>query len=274
MYYLLLLQFFVALLALFLFWQGLQYTKHILLVKRLQKEPLPQSYQDILNQIPYYKKIPPTYLPFLHYQIRFFIEDKQWEGIYTEITLQMKVTVAFYACLLTMGNKHYYSNLENILIYPYEYIAKEVESFGGIFHKQKFVLQGQSVGDSVIVSWHGAKKQVMHHSKHNVIIHEFAHEFDHQSGDVNGMPLLDKALYMQWAQNIYPVFERLNKKTLKNRFLGRYKLFGSYAGKNEAEFFAVATELFFQKPKELFRDFPKVYTTLQKFYKLDPKEFF
>jgi len=273
-YHLLLIRFLLAILAIFLFWQGVRYTKHLLLVKRLRSEPFPQSYEAVLNRIPYYKMIPKKYLPVLHYQIRLFIEEKQWEGIYTDVSLQMKVTVAFFACLLTMGNKHSYANLRTILIYPYEYIAKEVENFGGIFHKQKLILEGQSMGDSVIVSWHGGKNQALHLGAHNVIIHEFAHEFDYESGQVNGMPLVDTMLYKEWAQTIYPTFEALNRKTLKNRFLGKYKLFGTYAGKNEAEFFAVATELFFQKPKQLYRQFPKVYKSLQKFYKLNPKEFF
>ncbi|MGM0622706.1 MAG: zinc-dependent peptidase [Campylobacterota bacterium] len=272
-YHLVLVQLLLALMSLFLLWQSIVYIKHRLLVKRIQKEPFPAVYEDILNQIPYYRKIPQNYLPLLHYQIRLFIEEKEWEGVYTEVTLQMKVTVAFFACLLGMGNRYTYDNLTTIMIYPYEYIAKEVENFGGIFHKQKYILEGQSVGDTVIISWHSGKKDIKKISAHNVLIHEFAHEFDFQSGEINGMPPLDSTLYNQWAQHIYSTYEKLNKKILKNRFLNRYKIFGRYGGKNEAEFFAVSTELFFGQPQKLYKHFPKLYKTLQKFYKLDPKEF-
>ncbi|MGM0534119.1 MAG: zinc-dependent peptidase [Campylobacterota bacterium] len=272
-YHLLLIQLLLGVLALFLFWQGVRYTRHLLLVKRLQKQPLPVRYKQILQQIPYYNALPQDLQLKMHYHLQLFIEEKEWEGIYTDVTVQMKVVIAFFACLLGIGNNRGYENVSTVLVYPYEFIAKEVRAYGGVFSKEKFILEGQSSEDTVVISWHSGKKEAGHFGMHNVIIHEFAHQMDFQSGHADGEPPLEPSLHALWAHTIYPVYEKLNKKSLKNRFLGRYKLFGSYAAGNEAEFFAVATELFFQKPRQLHTHFPKVYNTLKDFYKLDPKGF-
>jgi hypothetical protein len=80
--------------------------------------------------------------------------------------------------------------------------------------------------------------------------------------------------YKSWANIMFHTYKTLNTKSLKNRFLGKYKLFGHYAAINEAEFFAVSSELFFTKPKQLQQEFPDVYKQLQGFYNLDTLKLF
>ncbi len=269
-YQLLLIQVLLGFLGLFLFYQTLLYTKHILLVKRLQKQPLPKRYEEILRSLPYYRSLPEKLLPKLHFEMMLFINEKEWIGAHTEVTERMKVTVAFFACLLTLGNGRRYDNLQTIYIYPYEYIIDEIKSYGGVHTLQKQVLQGQSDGSAVIVSWHSGKKQALQLRDHNVIIHEFAHELDFASGAADGVPPMEHSLYDAWAKDMFSVYDKVRKKRFANRFWGRYKLFGAYAGVSEAEFFAVATELFFQNPRALHRKFPKIYKELRRFYKLDP----
>ena len=88
-------------------------------------------------------------------------------------------------------------------------------------------------------------------------------------GEIDGVPPLEKSKYNEWINIIYKDFHELNKIVSKNRDWGRYKLIGSYAGTNEAEFFAVISERFFESPKSLKEKFPELYSELLSFYKID-----
>jgi len=140
--------------------------------------------------------------------------------------------------------------------------------------KEKTILEGQSTGGVVLLSWHYAKKEGYHFKNNNVIIHEFAHELDFEDGVADGVPVLDHTKYKGWATIMFKTYKTLNSKSLKNRFLGKYKLFGHYAGINEAEFFAVSTERFFEKPIQLKKNFPQVYNQLKEFYQIDTLKLF
>jgi hypothetical protein len=100
----------------------------------------------------------------------------------------------------------------------------------------------------------------------NVVIHELAHKIDFLDGDADGTPDLGSgAARRAWAEAFAPAYlahrDRLDR--------GKRSFLDDYAATNEAEYFAVATEAFFEKPRALARELPGVYAALRDFYRLD-----
>ncbi|HIP15093.1 MAG TPA: zinc-dependent peptidase [Sulfurimonas autotrophica] len=241
--------------------------------KKLQKilaQPIKQEYIKVLNRIPLYNRLNEEEKQQVYKSILIFINTKEFVGVNIDVTTEMKVVIAFHACLLLLHVKleNCYENLATILIYPHTMVAKQVSANGGIFTKGEFLLEGQSAGDTVVVSWHDAKKDAYHLYENNVILHEFAHEIDFLDGSADGTPPLPYSKYNEWARVLSHEFNKLCEVSLKNRDWGKYKLIGSYAATNEAEFFAVVTERYFEKPEALKKHFPELFKELNSFYKV------
>jgi len=171
--------------------------------------------------------------------------------------------------LLHKTTTNCYDNLKTIIIYPNAVAFENLQAAGGIYTKEKFLIDGQAANDTVIIIWHDAKKEAYHLRHDNVIVHEFAHEIDFMDGEVDGVPPIECSKYDEWSRVLFGDFKKLNNVALKNRDWGKYKLLGSYAATNEAEFFAVVTERFFESPQSLKKHFPELYNELKEFYKID-----
>ena len=244
---------------------------HVRKLARIKELPFLQEYEDILLQTYHYNKLSEVDKQSIQRSILLFINIKKFIGVHQSVTTEMKIIVAFYACLLLLhvSVANCYENLKTIIIYPNTIISKEIHSNGGIFTHERFLLEGQSINDTVIISWHEAKKEAYHLRRNNVLIHEFAHEIDFMDGEIDGMPPMQSSKYDAWANLLHKHFLALSKIVLKNREWGKYKLIGSYAATNEAEFFAVITELFFDKPNSFKASFPDLYNELLSFYKIE-----
>ena len=245
--------------------------------RRLQEilsKPFPKEYKEVLKKIPIYQKLSSEDKREIQKSILKFIFTKKFIGVKIKVTDEIKVVIAFYACLLLLKIKSNfcYDNLLTIIVYPNTIIYDLVRENGGIYSKEPFLLAGQSANDTVVISWSDAKKEAYHLGKDNVIIHEFAHEIDYLDGEADGIPPLSGAKYSEWSRVLYENFNKLKAKAIANRYWGKYKILGSYAATNEAEFFAVATERFFQTPNSLKKHFPDLYKELKDFYKIDPAE--
>ena len=83
---------------------------------------------------------------------------------------------------------------------------------------------------------------------------------------------MEKSKYNEWTRVLFHDFKELQAIARKNRDWGRYKLIGSYAATNEAEFFAVISERFFESPHSFYEKFPELYKELEDFYKIDMKK--
>jgi hypothetical protein len=100
----------------------------------------------------------------------------------------------------------------------------------------------------------------------NVVIHELAHEIDFLDGQADGTPpLADGKARREWASAFAPAF--LAHRARVER--GEPSLLSDYAITNEAEYFAVATEMFFEQPRALAKELPAVYAQLREFFRLD-----
>lgn len=234
------------------------------------------AYSVILSKTPYYLKLSTSDQKKLQRSILRFIYTKEFVGVGLTVTEEMKVLIAFYACLLLLHKEgeNCYDNLHTIIVYPHAVVTSQVKSFGGIYTKEEFVIQGQSANGTVVITWHEAKKEAYHLRHNNVIIHEFAHEIDFMDGEIDGVPPIEQSKYDGWVNVLYREFKRLNAIALKDRGWGKYKLLGEYAASNEAEFFAVATERFFESPASLKHHFPELYNMLKGFYNIDTAKLF
>jgi len=206
--------------------------------------------------------------------VQIFIAEKNFEGCGgLEITDEMRVVIAGHACLLILNLPHdYYSKIESILVYPST--VKLPPPRSGIFTRGPLIARtempivGQAfMHGSVMLVWNSVKHDVAHpHGGHNVVYHEFAHILDMFDGRADGTPTLPgREQYREWGEVCTRVYFDL--RSLQKR--GKKTFLNSYAATNEAEFFAVATEYFFERPIRMKEKRGELYRVLQQFYQQD-----
>jgi len=124
----------------------------------------------------------------------------------------------------------------------------------------------------VILSWDDVGKDAKNMtSGHNVVLHEFAHQLDFEGGSANGAPLLrGRGSYQRWAEVLSSEYASLCQRNSS----GLKDVMDNYGSCNPAEFFAVATEAFFEKPHILQQQHPELYDELREYYCVDPREWF
>lgn len=272
-YYLLLIQFLFALIALFLFWQSVGYFRRMWRYKRIKAMPFPRSYVTILQNIHQYRTLTPEQKEKLHFMILLFIDQKEFVGAKMNINDQIKVIIAFYACLMRLGFElGEKDHVSTIIVYPEHFIVDDSHARDGIYHTRTSVLKGQSANGTVVISWQDIEQHIAKPGKENVIIHEFAHELDFEDGLADGTPLLETSNYQKWSEDFSKAFATLRNLQKMHKHSEGFTLLGDYALTNEAEFFAVCSERFFQTPKALKKHFPDVYEELKHFYRLDAEK--
>ena len=271
-YYLRLILFFLLTGIVFLLFQWWSAYRKRRRLEEIAKIPFSESYRQLLLRIPHYRNLSAKDKERIERSILRFIHTKDFHGVKMEVTDEMKVVIAFYACLLLLHieTENCYDNLKMVILYPSPVVIDSVRNNGGIFTKEDFVIDGQSANDTVVLVWHDVKREAFHLRHDNVILHEFAHEIDFMDGEIDGVPPLERSKYHEWTQVLFKDFKHLSDVVLKEREWGKYKLLGSYAATNEAEFFAVVTERFFESPHSLKRHFPELYDELMSFYRIDP----
>ncbi|PKN12367.1 MAG: hypothetical protein CVU69_07735 [Deltaproteobacteria bacterium HGW-Deltaproteobacteria-4] len=209
--------------------------------------------------------------------IQVFLAEKNWEGCGgLDLTDEIRVTIAAQACLLLLGLPHdYYRNVESILVYPSTVVIPEHQP--GVFERVDSPVEanvpilGQAIARGpVILVWDAVLHGARHPGQgHNVVYHEFAHKLDMLDGTADGTPpLVDHDQLAEWVEVCSREFLRL--RDLAGQ--GQKTFLDAYAARNEAEFFAVATEEFFARPLALQKHSPDLYRVLGAYYRQDPAE--
>jgi Mlc titration factor MtfA (ptsG expression regulator) len=241
--------------------------------QRLVRQVFPDEWLHIIEKnVPLYKKLPDVDKKELQHHILIFIAEKRFEGCGgLEVTDEIRVTIAAQACILLLHREtDYYPGLSSILVYPQAYVAPETHYIpGGIVAEGKEVRLGESwYHGSVVLSWDNVRRSAADiNDGHNVVFHEFAHQLDSSGGRRDSTPIIqDQSTYIAWARTLQQDYERLRREVGQNSDT----LLDEYGATNPAEFFAVATECFFEKPKELQRLHPNLYRELKEFYQQDP----
>lgn len=274
-YNLILIQFLFTLLIFFLFWKIIKYILLRRQYKKFQNKPFPKEYKDILYGIHQYKMLSRRHKNKIHLLILIFIDKKEFIGANMTIDNEIKVIVAFYACLMRLGfDLGEKDKVITIIIYPEHFIVNDGYINGGIYHEEVSVLEGQSANGTVVISWKDIKYHLTKKDKDNVIIHEFAHELDFEDGVADGTPILENSSYKRWSTVCSKTFDTLRNQLEEGKHSMQLEYLGTYALTNEAEFFAVSSERFFEAPADFKKYFPDIYQEFKHFYKLDTKVLF
>ena len=239
---------------------------------RIKSQPFPKQWRKIIkHNVPYFYTMPADLQLQLKQHILVFLDEKEFygfEGI--QIDDEIKVTIASQACLLLLNREaHYYPKLKSIYVYPAAFITNHTtRDAAGVVQNNQRILSGESweLG-RVVLSWidtkHGAS--VIDDGK-NVVIHEFAHQLDQETGSANGAPFLRHKNKHCWSDVLSKEFETLVTQSAR----GKASLLDKYGASNPGEFFAVASEVFFEQPQEMQKRHPHLYQQLQGFYQVNP----
>jgi Mlc titration factor MtfA (ptsG expression regulator) len=203
--------------------------------------------------------------------VRIFLAEKSFEGCGgLDLTDEIKVTIAAQACRLLLHREtDFYPDVDSILVYPSAYHAPSENNEIGVVLDGGQARLGESwVRGVVVLAWdHVRSHAAQPASGQNVVLHEFAHQLDSEDGSMDGAPDLGtRARYTSWARVLGAEFGELSKKV----HAGRPSDIDGYGATNPAEFFAVVTEMFFEKPRALKKRHPELYGELAAFYRQDP----
>ena len=242
---------------------------------RLMAQQFPKSWLSIIeSNLSIYKSLTSEQQKELLGYIQVFLKEKQFIGcLGLQITEEIKVTIAAIACLLLFGDrKTYFPNLRSILVYPHAYIVNEmVMSDRYVVEERRVARLGESwTKDQLVLSWEQVQQDIRNwQDGHNVVLHEFAHQLDQEDGQAEGVPILSRAMdYAAWSKVMTTEYLQL----CDHVECGKKTVMDSYGATNPAEFFAVATETFFEKPYQLNQKHPSLYEILQRYYYLDPRQ--
>ena len=242
---------------------------------RLREEPFPPEWLAVLEQnVWHYQLLTGPERERLRGDARVLIAEKNWEGCGgLELTDEIRVTIAAQAALLLLGLQHdYYAKSMSILVYPSTFVVPQKHLKPGAFIEEEDVAHlGQAwYRGPVILAWDDALAGGRRMSGgRNVVLHEFSHELDMQNGAADGIPDFDdREALAKWTAVIGDEFERLKRSVER----GRPTVIDSYGTTNPAEFLAVCTEAFFERPVALRSHHPRLYEVLQMFYRQDPAE--
>ena len=204
--------------------------------------------------------------------MKIFLLEKSFEGCGgLTITDEIRVTIAAQACMLLLNRKEgCYPKLYSVLVYPSTYVAGGKGFFSSQSEPESVRLGESWARGAVVLAWDSVRQGAFNFSDgHNVAMHEFAHQLDQEDGVADGAPVLEnRSAYTSWARVFSREFARLQEKKRK----GKHSLLDKYGATNPAEFFAVATESFFEKPKQFQKKHPELYAELQGYYKVNPIE--
>lgn len=248
------------------FWREYQRNK-------IKAQPFPKQWRKIIQQrMPYFRAMPTDLQLQLKAHIQVFLAEKNFIGCNgVKITDEIKITVAAQACLLLLNRKtNYYPKLTTILVYPRAFVkAQQSKGADGVQFTDNRSLAGESwdIG-KVILSWQDTVKGAeIPDDGRNVVIHEFAHQLDQENGKANGAPILGRGQnYQTWSTVLSKQFQQLQQQAQT----GMPSLFDYYGATNPAEFFAVASEVFFEQPTEFSHYYPPLYQQLKQYYQVDP----
>jgi MtfA peptidase len=242
--------------------------------KKLLLKPFPPEWENIVQKnVPLYNRLPDELRKQLQGLVNVFLDEKDFEGCGgLKITEEIKVTIAAQACMLLLNRKtSIFKKLHTILVYPNTFVVKSVSTDGAVTIEGHSVHLGESWQHGpVILAWDSvAGKTSEFREAQNVVLHEFAHQLDQEKGEANGAPILDSSSsYVTWAKILSREYESLQK----SERTGVQSVIDTYGAENPAEFFAVVTEAFFEKPEILKKNHPELYNELSNYYHIDPAD--
>ena len=243
--------------------------------ERLRAEPFPEHWRRIIEtRVPVFARLTPEDQQELLGHVRVLLEEKHFEGAAgLRMRDEIRLTIAAQAAMLLLHREtDYFPRLTSIIVYPTGYVANDARAEDGIWTEGDEHLLGHTQRDlrALVLAWDEAKAGAADPDDgHNLVLHEFAHQLDFEDGSTDGTPVLGSGAEVRaWAS----VFEQELEALRRAADAGEPTLLDPYGAEDPAEFFAVATEAFFERAAELRRQHPLLYDELRRFYRQDPPE--
>lgn len=232
---------------------------------RLQLEPA--FWNNVERDLPMLRAVSPTARIRLRQLALDFVATKKWTGAGgLQLTDHIQLSIALQACLpiLNLG-LDWYSDWVGIVVYPGGFvIPRQIMDDDGVVHEFDEEALGEAwQGGPVLISWFDDPQEI---AGINIVIHEFAHKLDLRSGAADGLPPLHQGMSRRdWVRDMSAAFDDFRHRCNS----GEEGSLDPYAAESPAEFFAVASEAFFETPSLIYRDYPRVYQQLAVFYRQD-----
>jgi MtfA peptidase len=240
---------------------------------RVRRQPFPAAWREVLRRrMPAYARLPADLQLQLKKHVQVLLAEKPFIGCAgLEVTDEMRVLIAAQASLLQLNRRAGgFPNLRQVLVYPGAFVvARETPDAAGLVRDERRVLAGESWHQGqVILSWDDVLEGAANPADgRNVVVHEFAHQLDSETGPPNGAPLLGRReRYTRWAAVLQAAFDDLNARLAQ----GVPSVLDPYAATNPAEFFACASEVFFERPEALAAEQPALFAELADCYRVNP----
>ncbi|MFV8818721.1 zinc-dependent peptidase [Haliea sp. E17] len=242
--------------------------------RRALAQPFPPGWEAFLHQLPWFARMPASLQCELRQQVQAFLYDKRFSGCEgLEVTEQMRVVIAAQACTLLLNRPtNGFRGLRWIYLFPTAFRNRQPQhdEDGLVSHARTSFLGVSWSNGRVVLAWDSVQQGLLDNSDgHNVVLHEFAHQLDQEDGSADGAPLLyTREGYRQWSAVLGHEFEHLRNQLHH----GRHGLIDDYGATNPAEFFAVITELFYERPRAMARAYPELFRVLKDYYRVDPEQ--
>ena len=242
--------------------------------QRVRSESVPASWCGVVDAtVPHAALLDPEERAELDMAMLLFLDRVAFEGAGgLVVDEEMRVSIAAQACLLLIGqgDQEVYPRLQSVVVYPRSWIVEHEQRHPdgtvSVTHQRRL---GESWGvGTLVLSWDDVQRgSADPDDGHNVVIHEFAHQLDSMEPSSAGAPPLPRrSMYTAWAKVLGAEYRALIDDIEHHR----RTLLDAYAATNAAEFFAVTTEVFFERPEALRRRHPELYEQFRLFYQQDP----
>ena len=239
----------------------------------VRARPFPADWSARLaTHVPLYGALPQDLRAQLHGHIQILLAEKDFHGAGgLTVTDPMRLVIAAQAALLLLsGRCDYFPLLFSIVVHPAAFLVdRESWDAAGLHHRERQTLSGESwETGQLVLSWDDTLAGgMLSGDGYNVVLHEFAHQLDLETGEMNGIPrLASHAAESAWSAAFAPAYADHCARV----DAGQDTWLDPYAASAPEEFFAVLTEAFFELPAELAADYPAVYACLRDYYRVDP----
>ncbi len=237
----------------------------------LRQHPIQeQPWREALAQCAPARRLPASDQARLRVLATVLLHDKALEPVQgLQLDDGMRALLAANACLpvLNLGLR-WYREWHAMVIYPDLFMPeRNYVDAAGVVHRGRAVLAGEAWQQGpVILSWQEVL-QAGSPPGHNVVLHEMAHKLDMLNGEANGFPPLHADMRRgEWSRTLDAAHRRLQEQLS----MGLAPGLDPYALEGPGEFFAVASEAFFETPRALNDFSPDLYGQLSRFYRQRP----
>ena len=232
----------------------------------LRKQPFPAAWETILQrEVPFFQTLDESEQDRFREEVRIFLNEKRITGIKTSIDDTVRVLVAASAIIPIFGFPGWeWDQISEVLLYPTTF--NDQYEIGRVGNQDVLGMVGSGAMTRMMILSKPDLLQGFHvpQDRKNVGIHEFAHLLDKSDGAVDGVPSLGlpRSAVVPWLKLVHREMENIRRG---------HSDINPYGLTNEAEFFAVVSEYFFENPDKMKRKHPELYSMLERVFHQDPQ---